>query len=107
MHAVWKAEIIKGSPAKSGRPKPWVARLTGLDDRYGFAREFVNGERDYSRGKEHHTRGVYLYFFLPPGLYEVFRPVSWRKSERYFIRVDEQGEWHKMSRDEVITCLSS
>ena len=103
MRAVWKGEIFK---SRGGR-RPWVARLTGLDARFGFRRDFLKGIRDYSFGKEHHTRGVYLYFFLPPGLYETQRPISWKYNERQFIRVDNQGEIHEISKDEVVRWLAS
>ena len=105
MYGLWKAEIIKGSAFRGGRPIPWVARLLGLDERWGFAREFVQGIRDYTLGQEHHTRGVYLYFFLAPGLYEVYRPTSWKHEERYFVRVDERGELHTVDHEEITECL--
>lgn len=101
MRCLWKAEII------NGRPLPWAARITGPDDRWGFKREFVHGIRDYTFGQEHHTRGVYLYFFLDPGLYEVYRPTSWKHEERYFIKVDDLGKLSRISREEITECLKS
>lgn len=101
MYGVWKAEII------TGRPQPWAAHLFGLDKRWGFRRQFITGVRDYSYGQEHHTRGVYLYFNLPPGLYEVFRSISWRHEERYFFQIDDNGDLYRMSKDNVESCLKN
>lgn len=105
MHGLWKAEILRGSSRWPGRPLPWVARIDGTDPRWGFRREFVRGVHDYTYGEEHHSRGVWLYFFLPPGLYEVYRPVSWKHEERYFVRVDGQGNLHRIRRQDVVTAF--
>lgn len=66
--------------------KPWVARLTGLDPVSGYQREFVQGEIDYREANGIGSRGVYLYFVLDPGIYEVKERVSWKRSRRYFVR---------------------
>jgi hypothetical protein len=107
MYGLWKAEIMQGTATRSGRPLPWVARLLGTDHRWEFQREFMRGVRDYTLGQEHHTRGVWLYFFLPPGVYEVYRPTSWKHEERYFVRVDEQGDLHQINHEDVLECLKS
>ena len=83
--------------------RPWVARITGFDDHYEFAREFVNGQKDWSQANGIGSRGVYIYYPLRPGIYEVNDRVSWQRSRRYFIQVDgleiteitreEVGEW--------------
>lgn len=106
MYGVIRAELIRGT-AWAARPRPWVARLRGLDPRWGFQREFVRGVFDYTyaRGK-YGGRGIYVYWSLAPGCYEVYRPISWRSEERFFIRVANDGEWHKIPREEVERCLS-
>jgi len=84
-----------------------VARLRGLVPHWGFQREFVRGVYDYTyaRGK-YGGRGIYIYFALAPGFYEVYRPISWRSDQRFFICVADDGEWHKIKREEVERCLS-
>ena len=73
---------------KIGGSKPWVARITGTDPKFGLARDFVNGVADYSRSNRPGTRGVYLSFDLDDGIYEVKGGESWRSAgSRKFIRV--------------------
>jgi hypothetical protein len=108
MYAVWTAELINGSGARyAPRPRPWVARLNGLDERWGFKREFVKGVHDYSYARRTGSRGIYLYFALAPGFYEIYRAISWKHDERYFIQVDGQGNWRKVNKEEVVECLKN
>jgi len=73
---------------KIGGQKPWVARITGTDPKYGLAREFVNGTADYSRKNKPGTRGIYYSFYLMDGIYEVKGGNSWGSAgDRKFIRV--------------------
>lgn len=90
----------------ASRPRPWVARLTGLDARWGFQRAFVQGVPDYTHAAKS-GRGTVLYFALAPGLYEYYKPTSWKHDERGFMRVDEAGELHPMTQKEVIDCLKN
>lgn len=88
------------------KSKPWVARLLGMDDKFGFKREFVNGQRDYSNASGTGARGIYAYYPLKDGIYEVNERTSWKSVRRYFIRV--QGTIiTEISREEVLRCLSA
>src|SRR5574341_1201559 len=99
MYGIVKGEWIRGV-AWASRPKPWVARLMSLDSHWGFQRQFVKGVYDYSYVHTRNAgRGIYLYFALAPGLYEVFTPISWKHERRYFIRVDESGKVLEIERD--------
>lgn len=84
--------------------RPWVACITGLDSKYGFAREFLHGQRDYGQANSIGSRGVYEYFALDDGLYEVHERLTWRRTRRYFIRV-ENAEIAEISREEAERCL--
>jgi len=106
MYASWWGEIFAGKAYEVYR-QPWVSRLTGLDERGKFRREFMRGLRDYTYGQAHHSRGVYLYFALPPGLYEFSRFVSWKREERFFGRVRDDGEIERIAREEAATCLNA
>lgn len=94
--------------ARYGRKslRPWVARLHGLDDKFGFAREFITGMRDYSLANSIGSRGVFEYFALSDGLYEVNESVKLGQSRRYFIRV-EDAQITEINKEEVLECLKS
>ena len=93
---------------KYGRKKlrPWVARLRGLDERYGFAREFIVGMRDYGLANSLGSRGVFEYFALESGLYEINECIKLGRARRYFIRVKDTAIT-EISREEVEQCLKS
>ena len=73
---------------KIGGSKPWVAKITGTDPKFGLARTFVNGIADYSRSNRPGTRGIYYAFGLDEGIYEVKGGSSWGSAgKRSFIEV--------------------
>jgi hypothetical protein len=86
--------------------KPWVARILGPDPKYGFKREFIHGQRDYTFSNSVGSRGIYEYFALTPGIYEVNERLTWKRARRYFVRV-EGTEITEISKDEVLECLKS
>jgi hypothetical protein len=88
------------------KTRPWVARIIGLDAKYGFEREFQRGQKDYSRANSIGSRGVYEYFALSDGLYEIHERLTWKHTRRYFICV-EDAESVEISREEVETCLKN
>lgn len=45
-------------------------------------------------------------YFLEPGLYEISAPVSWKRVDRYFAIVSEDGALRRITREEVDRCLS-
>jgi hypothetical protein len=107
MYGVIGIRLIIGSVRWPSRPRPWVARLGGLDDRFGFARTFIKGVYDYTYATRGTGKNTYLYFALPPGLYEVYWPTSWKHEYRGFRRVDECGNVHDMTEQEVLECLKN
>lgn len=84
----------------------WVAQIKGFDPKYTFAREFVCGQRDYTQANSTGSRGVYIYYPLRPGIYEVHERLTWARSRRYFILV-EGATYHEITREEVIKCLNA
>lgn len=76
---------------KGRKPRYWVARIAGTDARYGFRRQFMRGHKDYSEANSVGTRGVFVFYMLGLGLYEIKEPLSWRSSRQYFALVDEEG----------------
>jgi len=105
MYGVIGIRLIIGSSRWPSRPKPWVARLTRLDDHYGFAREFIRATYDYTHASKANGKGTRMYFAMPPGVYEGCWPISWKHEHRGFWQVDEQGNIYDITREEVIECL--
>jgi hypothetical protein len=70
-------------------PKPWVARIGGVDPKYGLARTFIDRLNDYRmarRARSGNTYGVVAAFPLHEGdLYEVSR-CRGSASKRYVAR---------------------
>lgn len=91
--------------AKLGYTKPWVARITGLDARYGLAREFLKAEKDYSEANGTGSRGIMLYYWLEPGIYEINERLSWKNHRRYFARIIDHQTLIEMTKAEVIEWL--
>lgn len=83
-----------------GRPpeKPWVARITGPDEKYGLVREFVRPLNDWSdarRAWSGNVYGVVSAFPLREGhLYEVKRTEG-KPSKRHVVR---QFYWLEASK---------
>lgn len=109
MKSAISLELI-GDDANPSRPfiRPWIARITGFDDRYGLARQFLSYQtKDYSRANSVGSRGIYAHYILAPGLYEVSDRVSWKRTHRYFLQVSEDGSKSQISEDEVKRCLQN
>lgn len=83
---------------------PWVARLG--PGRNGFNRKFEAGTRDWSIARSNGNRGIYDYYALMPGIYEVNECVKLGQARRYFIRVEGE-EYHEITREEVEQWLKS
>lgn len=87
--------------------RPWVAEITGRDDRYGYARVFIQEKRDYRESNNKATRGVWFWWTLETGrIYETRYRTTWNGGfQRRFLRVTDDGAVEDMSREEVETWL--
>lgn len=86
--------------------RPWVARITGLEQDGRLKREFLDGQKDFSEANGIGSRGVYYYYHLHPGaVYEVRELINWTRERRYFCRV-EHGRIVEMGREEALACLN-
>lgn len=80
----------------------YVAKITGLDPKYKFKREFLKPNKDYAHANSKGSRGVYAWYVLDYGdPYEVKEPVSWKKTEKYYCRVTETGDIEKLTEGQV------
>lgn len=84
--------------------KPWVAKLTGTNGA-SFDRLFLRGQKDYAEANGTGSRGIWLYYFLEPGLYEVNERKNWKRVERYFAWIVDGVTLCKLSREEAIGWL--
>ena len=84
---------------------PWVSLLTGLTPKGFFTREFVEGQRDYSQTNSVGSRGIFIYYALRPGLYEINDRVTWKRADRYLCRIEDDQTLIRMSREEMIRCF--
>lgn len=85
--------------------RAWVAQIMGIDGRGKWVRCFIAGMRDYARANSIGSRGVYIGYNLLEGpIYEVSEPISWKQTDRYFLRI-EGGNRRRMSIEEASQCL--
>lgn len=105
MYAIFKAELINGSAFYASRPRPWVARLTAIDHKWGFVREFVKPLHDFTHARPSGNRGIYAYFSLAPGAYEIYHCTSWRSERRFFALVSESGDLSEVTKHDVTKYL--
>lgn len=97
-------------PGQSARP--WVARLIGYtqDDWqvFGqFTREFLRGQRDFSHTNRSGSRGIFLYYALKSGLYEVNERTSWTNARRYYCVVGDDLSINEVTREEAMAWLEA
>lgn len=91
---------------RHGAKLPYCKRVVKMSD-YGFATELLKPNRDYSKANSVGSRGVYDYYILSPGLYEIFERISWSRSRHYFLYLHENGDKTEMTFEEAIECLSN
>lgn len=90
MAAVLRLEYIG---MNSGYKKPWVAEIKGIDSKWGYEREFLDGKFDYSNANSKKSRDVYIEYNLESGLiYQADTNISWGKRIRYFCTVNNNGD---------------
>jgi hypothetical protein len=89
----------------SDKSPSWLARMVGHDGRH-FIRQWPDGVRDYSEANHSGSRGIFIYYALPDGIYEVNDRYHWNKVRHYFIRVAD-ATITKITREEAIACLNA
>jgi hypothetical protein len=93
---------------KIGHSKPWLAEITGRDPYYGFRRVFLRADRDYSSSNSKGTRGIkYAWTLTVNRVYEAWRPVTWSRAERLFLRSTPSGDVLEIDREEVEAWLNN
>ena len=96
---------LRATRYPSGKLRPWVALVTGTDERYGYRRRFLRPARDYSVATKR-GRGEALWYVLQDGrLYEIQAHERGAKFRRYFAAV-KGGEVQEIGKDELDAELS-
>lgn len=104
---VFNAQVAKGIIGEA-TANYFVAEITGFDPKYKYQRTFLRAKKDYRRANSKGSRGVYAWYILESGrVYDVLERVSWRRSERYFCKVTDQGDIIRISEYEVQQWLKS
>lgn len=86
---------------------PWCALITGVSTDDKIQRQFMDGQRDYSGTNSTGSRGIFIYYALRPGLYEINSPETWRRVQRYFARVVDDETLEAISEKELRSCLKN
>lgn len=88
--------------------KPWVAEITGLCPRYGYARTFLRHKADYKNANSKGTRGVWFWWTLESGrIYETRYRTSWKNVVHRFMTVTDEGDIKDLTEEEVRAWLAS
>jgi hypothetical protein len=85
------------------RPPSYATRLVwnGQD----IEKQFLKGQKDYSKANSVGSRGVETYYILQPGwVYEVHEHLTWKRSRTYWCRV-EDGMIIEMTFEEALAWL--
>jgi len=104
---LWTNILNMGVPGLGdllGTPKPnyWVALITGFDNKFNYSRQFLKPKKDYAKSNNKGSRGVYFYYILESGyIYQVSSPITWKRTEKYFCIVSDDGEIQRVEKDFV------
>ncbi|SKO40283.1 hypothetical protein [Mycobacteroides abscessus] len=82
--------------------KTWLARITGIDEKFGMAREFVRWDRDGDHRSRSGMTGT-LYYTISDGVYEGNEPRSSKRGRFYLIV--EGGTEREVSKEEALAAL--
>lgn len=86
--------------------EPYVRRVTGLHHSGRLRTERLDGQIDYSDANSCGSRGVHLYYWLSPGLYEVREQVNWKRHRIYYVEARD-GECHEITLEQMHARLRS
>lgn len=114
MFKLWETIINTGAPGLGtitfgGMPSSgWVAEITGFAPKYKYQRRFLPRKLNYSRANSVGSRGVFAEYILESGkIYEVKQQISWKKVDRYFCTVTNDGDIERLDEKDVIKWLKN
>jgi hypothetical protein len=76
----------------------YVKKITGFDHKTRLLiYEKINGNRDCSKANSKGSRGIYEFFILEDGIYEIENPLSWGKNDFYYLKIIDGKATRKKS----------
>jgi len=101
---VIKIECVgEGSPRAK---KYGVWQILDIKKPEGFVKSYLKPHKDYTNANSVGTRGVFAYYIIQEAkIYEVLRPLSWNRSEHYYVQF-YQGNGIRLTIDKVFQCLA-
>ena len=84
--------------------RAWIARI-GWGPK-GITRDFQKPAKNYMNSNSCGSRGIWFFYFLVDGVYEISAPINWRKVDRYFCVV-ENGTIKRISFDTAINMVDN
>lgn len=78
----------------------WIAKIS-IEKGKKVRNKFLSGNVDYSNADKRGNEGVYRWYCLPPGLYEVHERVSWKHIDHRFIIVTDMGKIKEATMEEI------
>lgn len=85
----------------------WCAKIVGVNSDGNLEREFMDGNRDWRDSNGTGSRGIFTYYALRPGLYEINQPESWKHVRRYFAKVVDKSTMIEIGKEELLQCLQN
>lgn len=94
------------SVERHGYDKPWLAEITGRHPDFGYARDFLRADQDYTQSNSKGTRGVYHCWTLGPNRY--YEACYGRNlCRREFLRTTPEGDVVEIDREQLETWLNA
>lgn len=105
MRAVIKIECI-GDGGRFGSSRYGVSEITGIYPSGALRKTPLRCNKDYSKANSVGSRGVYAYYIVQTGrIYEVYEPVSWKRTRHYFCTVTLDGDIVELTMEKVFDRL--
>jgi hypothetical protein len=81
-----------------------IYQLTLQNDK--ITRKFITGTRDYSQANATGSRGIFAFYPLKPGVYEVNDRYKFNRVDHYFCKITDD-KITRITREEATQCLKN
>jgi len=74
---------------------------------YDIKKQKLYPKKDYSKANSVGSRGIYAFYFLENNkIYEIKKPISWKSSDHYFCKIENDLEI-RLTPEETLKCLKN